>query len=798
MKKSLITSAVLLVILGCTLLMPQSYQQNFPGVGFFFNINSNTYFASATPGTDWAVQVNNCGGQVLLNSVNGALITTTLNGAITNIATAITVVSGSNFQNGNYVVVDSEIILIQDGARATPSVNWTVARGQLGTTAVAHSSGATVAVPLGGICQCGGIKGAQTTTTNLDLPNNVEFIFAEIKGTINPGAGNAMIIVGSNSQIYGIGSGVNPAVQTLFQTTQAGAFGICMAGSNGTGVTSTTTGIGCVISRDAGPANNDPTVQSIIIQNITLQGAGSGVSTTSGLKITGMTNSLIQANTFQGWNWGMDCGDLDNDGGAAVNTLYDNFVQNRFISNGIHSRYRRVCNALRHFGNRYGSGGTSAILIGDNTLDAYAPDEVNFQGGTIESITTAIDSEMTQGGVVFRDGRIEAVTNAVNLGTNCKTRGLILDGTFMASTVTNWRSGGACPGLVFKNIYPSQLATSYGFKTPDAVNVLVDGGFEARQGTTSFTYWGSIASATPTVWPSGTAVVVNQAAPLLQGATTFLNTSNGKCGDAGGTVSGCFNNQTFPIDPAYQYTLGWWATANNNATTFTPCFRFFDRTGAAVTTTIPSILFGNYIFPLGTSATESTGSLTYNRANYVANCYSATPVTVTTGNTWQHYWMSFYPPQGISVVAGQLGFLVLTSGTNVGFFDEASLSAGATAAVQPMQVGLNPYGIISAQGFGTLLDCNSTGGTCSNATSGSVGITNPATTVTVSTTAVQANSKIFVQEDATLGTKLGATCNNTAGRTYLVTTRTAGTSFIITASATPAANTACLNWWILQ
>lgn len=110
----------------------------------------------------------------------------------------------------------------------------------------------------------------------------------------------------------------------------------------------------------------------------------------------------------------------------------------------------------------------------------------------------------------------------------------------------------------------------------------------------------------------------------------------------------------------------------------------------------------------------------------------------------------------------------------------------------------NGLGTLIATAYQTKTNCASTGGTCGSAASGSVGITNPATTVTVATTAVTANSVILVTEDATLGTKLTATCNSTTGRTYLITTRTPATSFIITASATPAANTACLNYWIIN
>lgn len=73
-----------------------------------------------------------------------------------------------------------------------------------------------------------------------------------------------------------------------------------------------------------------------------------------------------------------------------------------------------------------------------------------------------------------------------------------------------------------------------------------------------------------------------------------------------------------------------------------------------------------------------------------------------------------------------------------------------------------------------------------------------ATTVTVSTTAVTANSQILIQEDSSLGTKLSVTCNTTIVRTYAVTARTAATSFVITTSAAPVTNPACLSYTIVN
>lgn len=154
--------------------------------------------------------------------------------------------------------------------------------------------------------------------------------------------------------------------------------------------------------------------------------------------------------------------------------------------------------------------------------------------------------------------------------------------------------------------------------------------------------------------------------------------------------------------------------------------------------------------------------------------------------------------------------LQFPSGTAINWNNDTGLSRDAAATID---VGNGTAGnktgtinlatltattAVNGAAFQTATNCASTGGTCGSAASGSVGITNPATTVTVSTTAVTANSVIIVQEDSTLGTKLTATCNATLGRTFMVTTRTPGASFIITASATPAANTACLNYWIVN
>lgn len=86
---------------------------------------------------------------------------------------------------------------------------------------------------------------------------------------------------------------------------------------------------------------------------------------------------------------------------------------------------------------------------------------------------------------------------------------------------------------------------------------------------------------------------------------------------------------------------------------------------------------------------------------------------------------------------------------------------------------------------------------CAAAPNGSVVIAAAATTVQVNTTAVTANSQIMLTPDSSLGTKLSVTCNTTY-QTLMVTGRTAGSNFTITAGAAPTTNPLCLSYQIIN
>jgi len=87
------------------------------------------------------------------------------------------------------------------------------------------------------------------------------------------------------------------------------------------------------------------------------------------------------------------------------------------------------------------------------------------------------------------------------------------------------------------------------------------------------------------------------------------------------------------------------------------------------------------------------------------------------------------------------------------------------------------------------------------AVAGSFVIAAAATSVVVDTSAVTANSQILLQEDRSLGTKLGVTCDTTSVLTIgvpVVTARTAATSFTVATVAGSYTNPVCVSYLIVN
>lgn len=89
--------------------------------------------------------------------------------------------------------------------------------------------------------------------------------------------------------------------------------------------------------------------------------------------------------------------------------------------------------------------------------------------------------------------------------------------------------------------------------------------------------------------------------------------------------------------------------------------------------------------------------------------------------------------------------------------------------------------------------------TATAAPAGFASIVAPAQSIVVSTSAVTANSQIFVQFDETAGSGCTAGVTGLEANRYFVSARTANTNFTIkAASALPAGDTACLSYSIVN
>lgn len=108
---------------------------------------------------------------------------------------------------------------------------------------------------------------------------------------------------------------------------------------------------------------------------------------------------------------------------------------------------------------------------------------------------------------------------------------------------------------------------------------------------------------------------------------------------------------------------------------------------------------------------------------------------------------------------------------------------------------------ILAAVYKTRTNCSSAASpaVCGAAAAGSFVIVAAGTSVVVNTTAVTANSQIFVQEDETLGTKLSVTCNTgILANPPAISARTAGTSFTVSITAGLAVNPVCFSYHIIN
>jgi hypothetical protein len=170
---------------------------------------------------------------------------------------------------------------------------------------------------------------------------------------------------------------------------------------------------------------------------------------------------------------------------------------------------------------------------------------------------------------------------------------------------------------------------------------------------------------------------------------------------------------------------------------------------------------------------------------------------------WFHNGPSSGGPTNNSVI--EIMNTAKSDGTPFNLFTLPSDKGGNGARITYDPVSRNtqfPQGL-AAGTLGTTANCSSAAkiANCGPAASGSVVIAPGANSVTVGTYTVTANSEILITPDASLGAKLGITCNNepaVAFAPFGITARTPGRSFVLSTSANVSGSPACYSFLIVN
>jgi hypothetical protein len=208
--------------------------------------------------------------------------------------------------------------------------------------------------------------------------------------------------------------------------------------------------------------------------------------------------------------------------------------------------------------------------------------------------------------------------------------------------------------------------------------------------------------------------------------------------------------------------------------------------GVVVNGLNPVVLEGNNI--AGLSVTN-TGPVVL-KGNYMDEFFGNVPNMILNAGGVISLEGNRFNGGGTPLLNQSSGTLIDNCG-NVGMSGSVTV-IGGTISGPCSNVGGNPWG--------TVTNCNSSASpaVCGSALQGSIAVPASASTLVVNTSGVTANSQIILTEDASLGTKLGVTCNATPTvQPLTITARTPGTSFTFSNTA-PTTNPRCVSYQIVN
>jgi hypothetical protein len=231
---------------------------------------------------------------------------------------------------------------------------------------------------------------------------------------------------------------------------------------------------------------------------------------------------------------------------------------------------------------------------------------------------------------------------------------------------------------------------------------------------------------------------------------------------------------------------------------------------AIAANTIPKATDSTHSLLTASLASDNGSTFSYSGANGISttsNLIAANGLTVGTvgGASLTSY---------LAVITGNTGSFLTNNSGVVGWEAGGTLPALLDTGLSRDAAGVidvgngtqgDVTGTIKPGKYATGTNCSSSASpaVCGSAAAGNAALPTNAvsSSIVVNTTAVTANSQIFVQTDDTLGTKLGVTCNSTVATLVgglTISARTAATSFTVANNVAVVTNPLCISWHIIN
>ncbi len=297
--------------------------------------------------------------------------------------------------------------------------------------------------------------------------------------------------------------------------------------------------------------------------------------------------------------------------------------------------------------------------------------------------------------------------------------------------------------------------------------------------------------------PSGSAVAP---AWIAYGTAALVNT-----GTSGGTIGLLNGANTY----SGADTFSGLATFSNSPTGSAPGTLFsgtpttsslyypvvaIDTVGATAPTRNASGTMLEINAPSGFSGTLSSWLVNGTSVASLTSSGTLTVGNVGEGSTGRYAWNS----DTLLCRAGMAGAIAAETASNC-----TNTTAGANGALWAGTLNANTA--LTTPLVDTTTNCSSSASpaVCAAAPAGSAALPTNAvsSSIQINTTAVTANSQIFVMTDDTLSTKLGVTCNSTVATLVgglTVSARSAGASFTVSNNVAVVTNPLCISWFIVN